>query len=176
MIKKFLPFEELVYHTTFTKKELLAHLQNEIEAENSFDFGINKSYSKPYIGKIYDNQFEIKRAISYRNSFLPIIKGEIKEDVSGSKIKVSMNLHHYVKIFMIVWLGAVTLASLATAYFLLFDKGPKTEADPFTFIPFIMLLGGIAMVIFGFKTESKKSIKDLEDILHAKIIQNNRSH
>ena len=55
MIKKILPFEKLVYHSTLTKEELLAHLQNEIETEKSFGFGAtNYSYSKPYIGKIYN--------------------------------------------------------------------------------------------------------------------------
>lgn len=48
MIKKFLPFEELVYHSKLNKEALLAHLQNEIEPEKSFDFGTtNFSYSKP---------------------------------------------------------------------------------------------------------------------------------
>ena len=70
MIIKLLPFEKIVYHSSLTKEELLTHLHNEIETEKSFGFGANNnSYSKPYIGKIYDNSFEIKRAINYRNSF-----------------------------------------------------------------------------------------------------------
>nr|WP_315149073.1 hypothetical protein [uncultured Flavobacterium sp.] len=55
MIKKILPFEKLIYRSKLTKEELLVHLQNEIEAEKSFGFGDNNfSYSKPYIGKIYN--------------------------------------------------------------------------------------------------------------------------
>lgn len=38
-------------------------------------------------------------------------------------------------------------------------------------IPFFMLAIGILMVYFGFKTESRKSIKDLEEILKAKILE-----
>lgn len=172
MIKKILPFEKLIYRSNLTKEELLAHLQNEIEAEKSFGFGANNfSYSKPYIGKIYNNTFEIKRAINYRNSFLPIIKGEIQNDINGSKINVKMNLVEIVKIFMILWLGGVFIACLATLYTLIFTNGLNSEGGFFMFIPFFMLGIGILMVYFGFKTESKKSTKDLEEILKAKILE-----
>lgn len=172
MIKKILPFEKLIYRSNLTKEELLAHLQNEIEAEKSFGFGANNfSYSKPYIGKIYNNTFEIKRAINYRNSFLPIIKGEIQNDINGSKINVKMSLAEIVKVFMIIWLGGVFIACLATLYTLIFTNGLNSEGRFFMFLPFFMLAIGILMVYFGFKTESKKSEKDLEEILKAKIFE-----
>ncbi|MFH6994617.1 hypothetical protein [Flavobacterium sp. FlaQc-48] len=175
MIKKLLPFENLVYHSALTKEELAVHLQNEIEAEKSFGFGRNRfSYSKPYIGKVYPDKFEIKRAINYKNSFLPLIKGEIKEDISGSRINVNMLLPDFVKVFMCIWLGIVFLVSLGTLYVLVFNNG-FNGGGPFIFIPFIMLFAGVAMVVFGFKTESKKSISDLEELLQAKIIQNSNS-
>jgi hypothetical protein len=172
MIKKLVPFEKLVYHSTLTKEELLAHLQNEIEAEKSFGFDANNhSYSKPYIGKIDTNTFEIKRAINYKNSFLPKITGEIQNDFNGSKINVKMNLEGFVKIFMVIWLGGVLIGCLATSYSIIFNDGLNSEGGLFMFIPFLMLIVGIAMVSFGFKIESKKSIKDLEEILKAKIIE-----
>ena len=172
MIKILLPFEELFYRSKLTKEDLLLHLQNEIEAEKSFGFGVNNfSYSKPYVGKIFNNSFEIKRAINYRNSFLPIIKGEIKEDINGSKVIVKMSLVELVKVFMIIWLGGVSVACIAVTYNILFNNGLNSEAGFFMFIPYVMFIFGIAMVGFGFKIESKKSAQDLERILQAKIIE-----
>jgi hypothetical protein len=172
MLRKYLPFEELVYHSNLTKEELIKKIQNEIEAEKSFGFGANNfSYSKPYVGKIYNNRFEIKRAINYRNSFLPVIKGTIKDDLSGSKIDIKMNLTDIVKVFMIIWLGGVFLACLGVTYTLIFNNGFTSEAAFFMFIPYFMLLFGVIMVVFGFKGESRKSVKDLEEILQAKLIQ-----
>lgn len=172
MLRKYLPFEELLYHSNLTKDELLKQLQNEIEAEKSFGFGANNySYGKPYIGKIQNNSFEIKRAINYRNSFLPVIKGSIKDDLSGSKIDIKMNLTDLVKIFMIIWLGGVFLACLGVTYTLIFNDSFNSEAGFFMFIPYLMLLGGIGLVVFGFKAESRKSVKDLERILQAKLIE-----
>ncbi|WP_343697209.1 hypothetical protein [Flavobacterium sp.] len=172
MIKKILPFEELFYRSQLSKQDLLAHLENEIEAEKSFGFSANNfSYSKPYVGKIYGNKFKIKRAINYRNSFLPIIKGEIKEDISGSKIIVKMSLVEFVKVFMIIWLGGAFIACIAVTYNILFNNGLNSEAGFFMLIPYGMLLLGIAMAGFGFKVESKKSTQDLEKILQAKIVE-----
>ena len=172
MIKKLLPFEKLVYHSTLTKEELLAHLQNEIEAVKSFGFGaINYSYSKPYIGKIYASRFEIKRVISYRNSFLPKINGEVQDDSNGCKIFVKMSLVEFVKVFMIIWLSGVAFACLASLYSIIFKNGLNSDSGLFMFIPFLMLIVGVVMIYFGFKLESKKSIKDLEEILKAKIIE-----
>ena len=172
MIKKLLPFEKLVYHSTLRKEELIVHLQNEIEAEKTFSFGARKSsYSKPYIGKTYLNRFEIKKVVNYRNSFLPVIKGEIKEGINGAKIDVKMGLADFVKAFMILWLGGVSLGCIGALYSLIFTNTVNADAGFFMFIPFVMLLLGLAMVSFGFKTESQKSIKDLEEILQAKIIE-----
>jgi len=172
MLKKLLPFEELVYRSTFSKEELTAHLQNEIEAEKSFGLGANRfSYSKPYIGKVYQNRFEIKKAINYRNSFLPVIKGEIVDDINGSKINVKMGLIDFVKAFMILWLGGVSIACLAVLYNIIFGEGLNSETGIFMLIPFFMLIIGIVMVSFGFNFESRKSIIDLEEILKAKIVQ-----
>ncbi|WP_445455086.1 hypothetical protein [Flavobacterium sp. HNIBRBA15423] len=172
MIKKILPFEKLVYRSTLPKDELLVHLQNEIEAEKPFSFRANKFiYSKPYIGKIYNDSFEIKRAINYRNSFLPQIKGEIKDDLNGSKITVKMNLIEIVKVFMIIWLSGVLVGCLVISYNLIFKNDLNSEGTYFMFTPFFMLLFGVVLVSLGFKVESKKSKKDLEKILKAKIIE-----
>ncbi|MFB9108450.1 hypothetical protein [Flavobacterium gyeonganense] len=172
MFRKYLPLEELVYHSNLTKEELIKRVQNEIEAEKSFGFGANNySYSKPYIGKVYNNSFEIKRAINYRNSFLPVIKGSVQDHLSGSKIHVKMNLTDIVKVFMIIWLGGVFLACLGVTYTLIFDKGFTSEAGFFMFIPYFMLFFGTIMIVFGFKGESRKSVKDMEEILQAKLIR-----
>ncbi|KAF2516589.1 hypothetical protein [Flavobacterium foetidum] len=170
MLKKLLPFERLIYHSSLNRQELTAHLENEIEPEKSFSFGFNNPYTKPYLGRVYDSRFEIKKNITYRNSFLPLIKGEIREDLNGTKINVKMQLHTFVKVFMIVWLGGVSLALLGVIFTVMFSNESALEALPGLLIPLGMLLFGTAMVSFGFKAESKKSIQDLEQILQAKII------
>lgn len=173
MFHKIIPIEKLKYHSKLTKEELFIQLQTEVEIEKPFKFGdINASYSKSYIGKIYKDSFVIKRAINYRNSFLPIIKGTIKEDNNGTYIYVKMELHELIKVFMIIWCGGILLSCFATIYSLINENRADSENGIFMFLPFLMLLVGILMTIIGFKTESKKSIKDMEKLLVAKLIEN----
>lgn len=115
MINKILPFEKLVYSSTLNKEELIIRLTDQIETVKTFGFrSANYSYPKPYFGKIHNNTFKIKRAINYRNSFLPQIKGEIISGLNGSKINVKMQLDNIVKFFMIFWLGGVLLVCLGS--------------------------------------------------------------
>lgn len=76
-MSQFLPFENIILTTKLSKEQTFIRLTDNIEAEQSFGFGYhNTTYSKPYIGQIIGDNFEIKRAISYRNSFLPQIKAK----------------------------------------------------------------------------------------------------
>lgn len=164
-MSKFLPIENIVYKTKLSKEQILQKLNDNIEAEKSFGFGAhNYTYSKPYIGQIVGNTFEIKRAISYRNSFLPQIKGEVYSDFNGTKIKVTMKPHTFVLVFMSIWFGGVFLACLATTFELFTQK-----FSPFFLIPFGMLIFGIVLIFGAFKTESATSKKDLSKILEAEI-------
>lgn len=82
-----------------------------------------------------------------------------------------MGLIDFVKAFMILWLGGVSIACLAVLYNIIFGEGLNSETGIFMLIPFFMLIIGIVMVSFGFKFESRKSIIELEEILKAKIVQ-----
>jgi hypothetical protein len=164
-MNKFLPIENIIYKTKLSKEQTIQKLTENIETEKSFGFGAhNYTYSKPYIGRILGNSFEIKRAISYRNSFLPQIKGEIYSEFDGTKIKVNMKPHSLVLVFMTIWFGGVFLACIGTTYALFTQK-----FTPFFFIPFGMLLFGIGLLFGAFKTESSTSKKDLLKIFDAKI-------
>jgi hypothetical protein len=165
-MSKFLPIENLTYKSRLSKEDVLKNLSDNIENEKSFRFGVyNQAYSKPYIGKIVGNTFEIKRAITYRNSFLPIIRGEVSADYVGTKILVKMKPHTFVIFFMSIWLGGISIGCLATLYALFSQK-----FDPSLLIPFGMLFFGIALFYGAFKSESKTSIEDLKRILEAEIV------
>lgn len=154
MIRKILPFERLIYNSTLNSEELIQHLKNEISQNG-------------YTGRVYQNKFEIKRNINYRNSFLPTIKGEVIDGINGAKINVKMDLIIFVKFFMSIWLSGVSIALVFALNTLFTDKSSSINIIS---IPLIMLIAGIAMMLFCFKYESRKSIEDLKKILMAKLI------
>ena len=162
-MSKLLPIENIVFKTKLSKEQAVQRLKENIEAKKTFGFG---NYSKPYIGQITGYNFEIERAINYRNSFLPQIKGNVYSEPGGTRINVKMMPVVYVLFFMAIWFGGVILGCLAML-FILFTEG----FTQFVFLPFIMLVFGVGLLYGAFKTESSKSKKDLMRILEAEIEQ-----
>ena len=170
MIRKTLPSKSLVYHSLLTKEELLERLRDAVETERSHDLSSrNKINSKSYLGTIQNGSFNIRRVINYKNSFLPQISGVISEDINGTQIKVEMKLMNFVKFFMIIWFSFCVFFVLIFLLVLLFDKKSNSESGFSIIIPLLMLIFASFLVSSGFQSESEKSVKDLEEILKAKV-------
>lgn len=164
-MNQFLPIENILYKTRLSKEEAIKRLSDNVEKQQSFGLAAHKhSYSKPYIGNVYGNSFEIKRAINYKNSFLPNIKGEIFSDYEGTKIRVTMKPESFVFVFMAIWFGGVAIGCVVTT-FALFSQA----FSPFFLIPYGMLVFGIVLLFGAFKTETKTSRTDLQRILEAEV-------
>jgi hypothetical protein len=73
----------------------------------SFDFR-----NKPFFGIITDNLFDISPVIKGRNSFVPVLKGEVTNDFK-STVKVKMRLHLLVILFLL-FITTLILYSLLT--------------------------------------------------------------
>ncbi len=168
-MSKYLPVENLLYTTKLSEEQVITKLTENVEIQKSIDFwACTNTYSKPYIGQITGNTFEIKRAICYRNSFLPIIKGEVFRDFEGTKIKVNMKPYSFVLAFIIFWFGGFVSNCIIITYTL-----STHEFDSFLIIPLMILLFVIILLIAllyaGFRAERTTSKKDLQRILEAEI-------
>ena len=160
----FLPFEKLTYSTKLSREEALAKLAENIAPEKPFGFGSSKTVSsKPYVGQCHGNAFNVKRAIGYRNSFLPMIKGEVISDTGGTKVHVTMRPSVFVLAFMAFWMTGVGVACVVTIF-----SADQQDVSFFSYIPFIMLLFGLGMLYGGFKIEANIAKKDLARIFEAR--------
>jgi hypothetical protein len=165
---KYLPAEDITFKTKLTATELVQRLKDSIEPERAFRFGLfQRRETKPYQGKVVGNSFNISRIISYRNSFLPRISGNIENTFSGSLIRVKMRLHVAVIIFLCIWGGMVGAVGIA---FLSQSLG-STHFDPMMLVPLGMLVVFYVVVMLAFKYESKQSKADLESLFEAEIIE-----
>jgi len=167
---KFLPYERLKIKTTLSSQEALKRLDNAIEPKRYFRlFG---SGTKPYQGKVEGSHFEISRIIGYRNSFLPMIKGDVQTEIGGCTIYISMKPHIFIIAFMIFWLGGIGLAFLATLGPFVSSLGQISTADPSLLLfPGGMLAFGYALFLGGFKFESIKSKKFFKDLFVAEDVE-----
>jgi hypothetical protein len=162
----FLPFETIIIETPLTKDETIFNLTNNIEREKTFRLS-NKSNTKVFEGQLTANEFEIKRIINYRNSFLPIVKGRIDTIGTRTRLTINLKLHIGVMIFMAVWfcfVGLFVTASLSSR---------KGIGEIFLF-PVGMLIFGYALMMGGYLFESKRTKEILTDITKGQIISNAR--
>ena len=163
-----LPFESITYRTHLAPEYVLELIKRAIEPKKTFRiisiFGSDKY--KDYEGKIDENgDFEISRIISYRNSFLPVIKGKIEQDISGSTITVKMRLHLVVMFFMMFWCGAVGIGFMVAMVF----QSLGNEIQALNFIPLAMFFFGYGLTMGGFKYESNKSKKFLAKLFDTEL-------
>jgi hypothetical protein len=110
-LKKYLPIENFTLTTNLTFDEINTRLGSCIEEKKKTFFSFSSRNSeKPYVGFIKNNSFVISRVIKYRNSFLPIISGEIIDTNEHLIIKINMGLPKFIKFFVAFWLGIVGIA------------------------------------------------------------------
>jgi len=169
-VKNYLPFENYELTTALSTDEVHTRLSNIIEAKKRFRLSLFKRNAvKPYEGEINANSFCISRIIHYKNSFLPLIKGEIALAGDKTTIKIKMRPATSVLVFMSFWLGTVALVCLALLVIglLRWKQILHSGFSPMLLIPYIMLLFGSLLIYFGFKTESKKSKTYIAELLQA---------
>jgi len=131
-----------------------------------------------FMGTCENGTFKLRRDINYRNSFLPFITGTIEPDSlgGGARITVRMKMHSFVLIFMLFWLGGVSIAcgvfpyAAATGH--MHQTG--TSSFPFQIVPFGMLAFGLALPCIGFIPEANKAEKFLKETLQADIAPDGR--
>ena len=157
---KIYPKDTFEIDSTLSAGEIFSSLDAVVEPPKWFRMW--SSSGKKYQGEFSYSNFKIWRIISYRNSFIPIIEGQITPAASGSHIAITMRLHRFVAAFMLFWLGGV---SVGLVTFSLAAMRGKMKPLPGLLIPLGMLLFGIVMTSGSFWWEAKKTKPFLVEIL-----------
>jgi hypothetical protein len=158
-----IPFESLTITTSLTFSEVLHRLDEVVTPPKLFRITLpfGPPPAKPYEGTISGNTFKISRIITGRNSFLPIIEGDIYSQPFGCSIKIRMSLHKIVLAFMILWLwttGSIGMFALF-AWFVEPSVGP-------IFLPILgMFIFAWLLCLIPFKIEAKSAIKFMSVLL-----------
>lgn len=121
--------------------------------------------AKPYQGSVGMDGFFISRIISYRNSFLPEIRGEVSHEVVHTAVRINMQLALFVRIFMALWFGAVVVGLVLCVGAIINGVRAGSKFEPQLLVPFPMLVFGYLMVRLSFGYEANKSRKFLRDLL-----------
>ena len=158
---RILPYINEEYTTTMTPSELAEKLSHIVEPKQHWTHAIfRKKRSKPFEGEVSDTSFEIRPIIRYRNSFIPIISGQVIAVERGSVIKLEMKLHSFVKSFMVSWLGSLGIGLIWITASMI----QTLSFNPLIFFPMVMWLFGYFLVKKGFNYEAIPAQTTLEAI------------
>lgn len=169
-LRKCLPIENYTLQTSLTAQEVFQRLYDKIEEKRNSGFNWRSKISnKPYEGKVSTTSFTMNRIIDYRNSFLPVIRGKIISLAGQTRVEINMRPAAGPLIFMSIWLGfvGVICISLLTVAVIHFNEVFKNGVNGATVIPFAMLLFGILLQKFAFRSESKEAKRFLATLLKA---------
>ena len=133
-------FNKFEIKTNNTKVENIEKLRKIVYTDKLPTTALNFDYKgKPFVGEITNETFDIMPVIEGRNSFIPVMKGEIIGD-NQSTILVRMRLH----LFIITFFGIITLFILWTTF-----KNPNSGG-------YIVLPILYSIFTFFYLRESKK--------------------
>jgi len=149
---KWLPYHRFELNSPLRPAEAQAAMAARIEPFKIFRLSMPGSVDGTrFEGEVTANGFRAQRIITYRNSFLPKVVGEITGAGSGSRISIIMQPNPFVFVFAVLWLIAASAALIAGAF----------AVAPVLFL----MLWGMAMI--GFWLEAPKQERVLREIFKA---------
>jgi hypothetical protein len=166
----FLPFEKYTIYSPLSAadatQKVSASIANKGETTFSPDLPRNtqQKTSTQYEGTVNGQSFSISRIIGYRNSFLPIVKGEIDFGSRGTEIHIKMRASTAVLIFMCIWLGIVGLVAILAIVGLVVSKSFHT----FLLIPVGMFIFAYLLFTLAFRFESRIAKGFLDELFEVK--------
>jgi YD repeat-containing protein len=102
----------------------------------------------PLLGIVEGHGFRIQRAIRYRNSFLPVIRGKIVSTPTGSRVDVWMYMPPVSFTFMLIWFG-----------FLAFIESKVVDSNiARSYAPLGMIVFGLVLSLGSFFYEVLKAM------------------
>lgn len=155
-----LPFRKYILKSSYPSFVVAEKLSLETDIRK---FYRKENPLKRFEGKVHRNDFNINRILNYRNSFYPIIIGEIiSEGNDKTTVKIFMRMTIYTNIFMFIWFlsSGIILMYVLNQQF----ENDKLEVEPLLWSLLFFLFGYVLMIVC-FNYEASKSKKIITELL-----------
>ena len=151
-----IPYDQAILKTSLTVEEVYQKLAEVIEPRKYFHFTRDHAY---FEGSLDKTQFKISRIIHYRNSFLPVIMGELRDELDKTAVILRMRLNWFVIVFLLIFtfmFGGMTI-------FIMIGQFPNDEIPWIQ--PVFLLLFFHTLAILFFHWEARKAKTYLQEVL-----------
>jgi hypothetical protein len=115
---KLVPYHRFEITSPLKRDEVLAAVSSRIEERKWFRMRWPSSENdEKFDGSVTPNGFSVTRIMGYRNSFAPVIEGEVHDAGRFSRIVITMKPHIVVLLFLVMFAGIMMtgLIALGTA-------------------------------------------------------------
>lgn len=137
--------------------ECASRLSKAIAQEGRLGFSLSRlfsSSSQPVAGWVGGDGFQLRKRITYRNSFQTYASGSLTPNGSGTSVRAEFGMSTFTRVFMWIWfgwaivIGGVVFVSALVA--LLTGSGPDAYKAWMGVVGLpLMLVLGYALVRFG---------------------------
>lgn len=160
-----IPFENFTVVTYKSKEDIVRLLSRQVDRVDAWQAtSLFRSSGEPaFHGSFVSDRFSIRRKISYKNDFNPILEGRIRQGALGALIDVKIHLPENTLIFTSIWL----ISTLAILILVAFGESTVTE----TVIAGCVFLAGYILPMAGYVLESMRSKKVILGIVNGTILK-----
>jgi hypothetical protein len=150
---KLVPYHRFEITSPLKREDALAAMAKHVEPVSWFRFGWpNSANDKRFEGEVTIDGFNVRRVMGYRNSFMPVVRGEVQSAGAMSRIIVTMRPFIFVIVFCAIWCVAVITGLTAGSQI---------------WFAAVMLIFLYLMVMGGFWFEASKQEQALKEIFRA---------
>ena len=143
-----IPYQTFEIKTRLSQEVALQKLQEIVEPRRFLRWGLSRNHNL-FEGEIQSRFFTISRIIHYRNSFLPVLIGQIQDDLDSSTLKITARPMWVIIIFWALFFFAVGAGGFVTGDIL---------AEPWVVIPFLFFFYMVPTASFNFELYKAKKL------------------
>ena len=155
------PYISKSYETKKSREELISSLKSMTYEDAGWGFYFLGTDGKPYRGIVKYADFKIRPAIRYRNSFIPIVHGQIEEKEESTLVTVEVKLYASIRVIMTIWC-LFSISWILTALIVIFRDGPGAIGSLVIGVASLWLAR--SFMRWGFGRESDQVCRDLDDL------------
>ncbi len=93
-----IPYQTFEIKTRLGQEAARQKLDEIVEPRKLMRFGLSRKHNL-FEGEIEGTTFKISRIIHYRNSFLPILVGQIQDDLDAATLQITARPHWFIILF-----------------------------------------------------------------------------
>lgn len=142
-----IPYQKFEIKTRLSPEVVRQRLAELVEPRKFMRLGLSRKHNV-FEGEIDGTSFKISRIIHYNNGFLPILVGQIRDDLDASTLQIVARPMWFIILFWAIFIGSVTMGGLIAG----------DPSDTWVILPTFLLFYVVPTAFFNFELYKAKQL------------------